>query len=370
MLLLLGSLSTHTPAETLSERAARAYDLGDFERAVSEYRKALALQPNAPLIYNRLGVAHAELKQYEAALAAYQHALVLSPLTAELHYNIGLVHLKQGNHDGACEAFKRAIALDTGSADAYTGLGEVYLKQGNFEAAARAYQHAIWINPNGNPNAPLGLGKVRVKQGDLDAALASIQKAIDIQVDNTEAYYQLSQIYIRRGEPEPAAAAMAFFKVLRQTDPLLSEAERWVKRHPQDARGHNNLGIVYLTRRRRAAAIQSYERAISLAPTLATAHYNLGHLYHKEKKGDLAIAAYQRALALDATLAIAHNNLAVCYVESGTDLENALTHARTAVQLTPTEANYWDTLADVCTALGLESDARRAREGQEKAANE
>ena len=43
---------------------------------------------------------------------------------------------------------------------------------------------------------------------------------------------------------------MAFFKILSQTDPLLEKAELWVKRHPDDARGYNNLGIVYLTRRR------------------------------------------------------------------------------------------------------------------------
>ena len=355
------ALSDSSSVEKHYKNATAYHDVGEFEQAISEYRKAIALHPNSPIIYNRLGVAYAELKQYDAALDAYQRALALSPMTTELHYNVGLVHLKQGDLPRALEAFKRAITLDAEWGDAYTGLGEVYLKQGDFGQAAHAYKQATRLNPNGNPNAFLGLGKVYTKQRRLDDATTVVEKAIEIQVDNTEAYYQLAQIYIKRGEKKKAASAMAFFKVLRQTDPLLEEAKTWVNRHPNDARGYNNLGIVYLARRRPEDAIDNYKRAISLAPDLATAHYNLGHAYHKQGKMNLAIAAYQQALTIDTTLAIAHNNIAVCYMESGIDLDKALSHARTAVRLVSTEANYWDTLAQICVVLGLESEAQRAR---------
>ena len=154
--------------------------------------------------------------------------------------------------------------------------------------------------------------------------------------------------------------------MLRQTDPLLEKAEMWVKKHPDDARGYNNLGIVYLARRRFEDAVATYKQAISLDPDLATAHYNLGHAYHKHGKVDLAIAAYQQALATDTELAIAHNNIAVCYIELEVDLDKALSHARTAVRLAPTEANYWDTLAQICDTLGFTDEAQRAREKQEE----
>ena len=364
------ALSDPSSAEEHYKSATAYHDLGEFERAISEYRQAIALNPNSPVIYNRLGVAYSELKQYDAALDAYQKALALSPMTTELHYNVGLVYLKQGDLRRALEAFKRAITLDTKWEDTYTALGEVYLKQGNLSQAAHAYKQATRLNPSGNSSATLGLGKVYARQEHWDDAITAVEKAIDIQVDNTEAHYQLAQIYIKRGEKKKAASAMAFFKVLRQTDPLLQEAEIWVKRHPNDARGYNNLGIVYLARHRSEDAIVSYKRAISLAPNLATAHYNLGHAYHKQGKMTLAIAAYQQALTINTTLAIAHNNVAVCYTESGIDLDQALSHARTAVRLSPTEANYWDTLAQICVILELKSEAQHAREKQKKYANE
>ena len=144
----------------------------------------------------------------------------------------------------------------------------------------------------------------------------------------------------------------------------------WVKRHPNDARGYNNLGIVYLARHRFSDAIANYKRAISLDPALATAHYNLGHAYHKQEKIKLATEAYRKALAADNTLAIAHNNIAVCYIESKSDLDKALLHARMAVQLAPVEANYWDTLSQACTRNGLEDEARHARKKQEELSQE
>ena len=243
------------------------------------------------------------------------------------------------------------------------------MKQGDFEQAARAFKKATHLNSE-DASAILGLGKVYTKQGRLDEAITAVEKAIEIQVDHTEAHYQLAQIYVKRGEKEKAATAMAFFKVLRQTDPLLEKAEMWVKKHPDDARGYNNLGIVYLARRRFEEAVVNYKHAISLAPGLATAHYNLGHAYHKHGKFDLAIAAYQQALATDTELAIAHNNIAVCYTELKMDLDKALSHARTAVRLAPTEGNYWDTLAQICEALGLTNEAQRAREKQEEYSGE
>ena len=368
------ALSDSSPVEKHYKDATTYHDLGEFERAISEYRKAIALNPNSPIIYNRLGITYSELKQYDAALDAYQQALALSPMTAEPHYNMGLVYLKKGDLPRALKAFKRAIAINAEWGDAYTGLGEVYLKQGDLGQADRAYKQATRLNPNRDPSAILGLGKVYARQERWDEAITAVEKAIEIQIDNTEAHYQLAQIYIKRGEKQKAASAMAFFKVLRQTDPLLKEAEAWVKRNPDDARGYNNLGIVYLARHRPEDAIANYQHAISLAPDLATAHYNLGHAYHKQGKMDLAIAAYKQALTIDPTLAIAHNNVAVCYIESGIDLDQALSHARTAVRLASTESNYWDTLWQVCTALGLESEAQHARarsiKGQEKHTNE
>ncbi len=350
-------------AEVHFQKATAYYVLEEHVKAISEYREAIALNPNSVVFYNALGITHSELKQYKAALDAYKKALTLTPKKAEPHYNIGLVYLKQGTFPIAVDAFKQAIAIDPKWADAHNGLAEAYLKQRLLSQAEKSYAKAIRLNPNGI-TAILGLGQIYAKQSRSDDAITQFQKAIEIQNDNTEAHFQLAQIYIKRGEKEKAASAMAFFKILRYTDPLLQKAQKYVKFHPDAPKGYNNLGIVYLTRRRYDKAIESYKHAISLSPTLAAAHFNLGLAYHKQEKIKLAIDAYQKAISIDGMLAIAHNNIAVCYTELPANLDKALSHAQTATDLAPTEANYWDTLATVYTQLGLNSEAQQARQKQ------
>ncbi len=348
----------------LHYRTASAYHaLEEFDQAATEYKKAIGFNPEAFHAHHQLGVAYSELKQYQAALDAYHKAVHIAPDASEPHYNIGLVYLKQGKLPAAIKAFETAIALapkGLSLQNAYTGLGETYLKQGALPQAADAYTEATRLNANAT-SALLGLGKVHAKQGNLPLAISTFEKVIELQADNTEAHYHIAQAWIKQGKTEQAGAAMKFFKVLRQTDPLLAEAEKWVKIHPEDPKGYNNLGIVYLARHRFAEAVKNYKRAIALAPNLATAHYNLGHAYQKQEHLQLAIDAYGQAISADETLAIAHNNIAICFVDLQAQLDKALRHAQTAVRLAPSERNYWDTLAQVYTQLGLESEAQHAR---------
>ena len=62
----------------------------------------------------------------------------------------------------------------------------------------------------------------------------------------------------------------------------------------------------------------------------------------------------------DPDLAIAHNNLAVHYTELDVHLDDALAHAKTAVQLAPIEANYFDTLAWVYFKKQMFAEAQTA----------
>lgn len=355
-------------ADTHYQIASTYHILEEYNRAISSYKKAIGLNPNTVIYYNALGISYSELKKYKEAIASYEKAIELFPSNAQPHYNLGLVYLKQGEFSLAKDSFHKAITADKDWGEPFVGLGEILLKQGHLENAERAYLIADHFSPNGI-NILLGLGQIYAKQKRYELAIEKVKKVIDIQADNTEAHYQLAQIYHRLGDKEKASSEMALFKLLRNTDPILEDAKKWVKRNPDDPRGYNNLGIIYLARKRYDKAIDSYNHAISLSPNLATTHYNLGHTYHKQGRLELAINAYHKAVSLDSSLAIAHNNLAVCYSDMQQNLDKALLHATTATDLNPDDANYWDTLATVCTQLGLDNQAKIARQKQKSLLN-
>jgi tetratricopeptide (TPR) repeat protein len=91
------------------------------------------------------------------------------------------------------------------------------------------------------------------------------------------------------------------------------------------------------------AALREYELA---AATLPEAYLYMGNAYFQQKNFSKAEKAYQKAIAETRNPA-AYNNLAWLYHETNANLEEAETLSRKAVELSPGNENYGDTLARI-----------------------
>ena len=95
-----------------------------------------------------------------------------------------------------------------------------------------------------------------------------------------------------------------------------NEVSLWediVRKSPNKARGHNNLGAAYGSKGLTDKAIEHFQIALRLKPDLAEVHNNLGNAYVEKGMLNEAIQAYRRALWLKPDYAEAYNNLGVAY---------------------------------------------------------
>ena len=352
---------------------ASAYrELEQYPLAVESYQQAVNLSlgarlPNElPILKNRysstdilqdLGVAFSQLKQYQLAIQSFQRAISLDSGKPAPYYNLGLVYFKRGKLELAITSFQQAVDLEPNYADAYNGLGETYLKQSKLKLATQAFQQSANIDPD-QLSPYYGLGQIYSKQGKHQQAVEAYQQVIRIQPDYSDAHYNLARTYLKLGLREKATEIMSYFEDLRRTDPLLRQAQLWVKQHPDDPRGYHNLGLVYEARRLYDRAIEFYQHALALSPDLAATCYNLGLVYSRLDQPTEAIDAYRRAIQLDGQLAIGHNNLALLLI--ATEPNQALKHAQQAVRLKPKNANYLDTLAEIYYHLKRYREAKQA----------
>lgn len=121
---------------------------GDFDRAYEAYEKALALDPNYPIVFNNLG------------------SLFLSR------------YLKNNNQEDinkALDYFKKAISLDPELVSAYNGLGGAYKKIGKIKEAIDCWQKALALNPNYDFSL-YNLGITYFELGDKKAALKYLER--------------------------------------------------------------------------------------------------------------------------------------------------------------------------------------------------
>ena len=79
----------------LDRRGEMYYQLGQYQAALADFSRALALNPDAalvPLLLFERGMTYRQLGQHEAALADFSHALVLNPHHDRIFYERALVY--------------------------------------------------------------------------------------------------------------------------------------------------------------------------------------------------------------------------------------------------------------------------------------
>ena len=92
----------------------RAYDKnekGDYSGAISDYTKALEINPQYADAYYNMGIAKYHLKDYYGAISDYTKAIEINPKYAMAYNNRGIAKRKIGDDKGGCDDYKKAISL-------------------------------------------------------------------------------------------------------------------------------------------------------------------------------------------------------------------------------------------------------------------
>ncbi|HSW55748.1 MAG TPA: tetratricopeptide repeat protein [Ignavibacteriaceae bacterium] len=100
---------------------------GKFEQAISEYIKAIEMNPNYEVAYNNRGMSYYNQGEYERAISDYTKAIGLNPKYADAYNNRGIVYYEQGQNNLAISDYSMAIELNALYAKAYHNRGLLYI---------------------------------------------------------------------------------------------------------------------------------------------------------------------------------------------------------------------------------------------------
>jgi spermidine synthase len=180
---------------TVYNRLGNAYDmLGEIDKAVASYEKALADNPHPEGVYYNLGMAFSKKGDLDRAIEYYKKALDLKPDYAEARNNLGYAYLKKGFVEMAIQEFADALSVDPTLPEAYNNLGNAYIKKGDLGKAIAKYEQAIVVNPR-FASAYYNLGVAYRRKGQLDKAIAMLKEAVVFDPDYAKAHYQLGIAY-------------------------------------------------------------------------------------------------------------------------------------------------------------------------------
>ena len=110
--------------------------LGQIDRAIEVYSRALELNPRDAQAYNNRGVAYSSKGEVSRAIEDYSKVMELNPGFAVAYNNRGVAYNSKGEVNLAIEDYNRAIELNSSYvAEAYYNRGEVWLRQREWEKA-------------------------------------------------------------------------------------------------------------------------------------------------------------------------------------------------------------------------------------------
>jgi tetratricopeptide (TPR) repeat protein len=132
------------------------YAQNKADEAEKAYRRALEVDPSAPVAANNLAYIYADRNQnLEEALALARAAADRLKDNAAVLDTVGWVYYKKGQADLAIPQFQASVGKDPRNPLYHYHLGLAYVTQGDRANAKRALDEALRLNPTfeGAPDA-------------------------------------------------------------------------------------------------------------------------------------------------------------------------------------------------------------------------
>ena len=175
----------------------------NFDKAITNYKKSIEINPNYAEGHNNLGGVLYKLGKFNKAIDSYQRAIKIKPDFAEAYNNLGLAFKELGKFSEAIDSYQRAIKINPNYAEAYNNLGITFNMIGKFNKAIDSYQRAIKIKPD-FAEAYNNLGNVYDVNEKIDEAILNYKKAIKINANFAEAYSNLGHLLKEVGKVDEA----------------------------------------------------------------------------------------------------------------------------------------------------------------------
>jgi tetratricopeptide (TPR) repeat protein len=138
-------------AESYVDRGCNLDDEGKYDEAITEFSKAIELDPNYELAYYDRGTVYHKIGQYELAIDDFSMALEVDPdsfLDTYIYCNRGTVYYEIGRYELALDDYNEAIGLDSDWYGAWNGKGTVLEALGSYEEAMKCYNKALQLDPS------------------------------------------------------------------------------------------------------------------------------------------------------------------------------------------------------------------------------
>ena len=184
------------------------YRDGEYDRAITEYNRALGLKRDFADAYTGRGNAYRKRGNTSRAIEDYSSALGYGGQKAEVYNYRGYAYSESGEIDKAIADFTRALALKANYTDAIVNRAYAYYEKADYKRAIEDYSQVIRLEPR-NAAAWNRRGSAYYRTGEEDRAIEDFTQALAIDNNYALALQNRGNALFNRGEYEKALADLS-----------------------------------------------------------------------------------------------------------------------------------------------------------------
>lgn len=329
-------------AQEYSRLSDDLVERGQFDKAITCYRRAIGLQPDLVESFIGLGKLLSRLQQTTEALSCYRQGIEHHPQSYQLQYALAEVLATEGEWSSAVTAYQKALELNPQSVDARYGLAVAYSKDRQWQQAITHYQAAIEFSKDTElaNNLYYYLGEAFYENRQPNEAQSALETAVRQNPNLARAYYYLGLVSLQQ---QQVTQARDYF-------------ERCIALEPESHESYYRLGEIALERENFDAAYNYLQRASELNPQHGWTYFRLGAIFQKWQQWERSSEAYSKFTDLEADFWEGYYRLGESLIQQGKK-EEAVSAFRRCLALNPDNPWTYYNLGTVLAQLEQQSEA-------------
>lgn len=188
---------------------------GKWEEAAQTFMEAIEEMPSDPVAYINFGNVLTALGDNERAMNFYNKAISLDENATAAYYSKGNVYYEVQSFEKAKNMFEQAMKKGLETGDNYFMLGMSLVQLEKSRLALPYLQRSTELLEN-DPEAHFQYGLCLAREGFIDEAIISLEKVVVIDPEHADALYNLGVAY---GYKEDGEKALRMFNRALEVQP-------------------------------------------------------------------------------------------------------------------------------------------------------
>ena len=255
----------HQNAEASFQRAGILADVGQDQLALSDYSRAIEINPNDVRYRNMRGLFLLTRSRLDQAMTDFNEAVRIDPKYIQAWNNRGLVKLAKADFHAAIDDFNQAVEIDPTYADGFNNRGFAWFKTEVYDKALADFDKTLELRP-GYVNALNNRGMLHLRLNQHREAITDFSEAIAHDENNPKHYQNRMTAFAALGMDENVQADRSRIEWLIK----LGQINNLVAQAPQKPEGYIQRASHLAEAGKHEVALVNYEQAIKLASDKAT----------------------------------------------------------------------------------------------------